>query len=55
MVDGQPSLKRILPSEISAKREFWIAIHEDIKNVPRMAAVFNFIKRTVQANHSFRR
>ena len=55
MVDGQPSLKRILPGEISAKREFWIAIHEDIKNVPRMAAVFNFIKRTVQANHSFRR
>jgi DNA-binding transcriptional LysR family regulator len=55
MVEGQPSLKRILPGEISAEREFWIAIHEDLKNVPRMAAVFNFIKHTVQANHSFRR
>jgi DNA-binding transcriptional LysR family regulator len=55
MIEGQPSLKQILPGQISAEREFWIAIHEDLKNVPRMAAVFNFIKRVVLANHSFRR
>ncbi len=55
IVRGVPALKPILPDLVKAEREFWLAIHEDLRNVPRMAAVFNFIKRTIQADPSFRR
>jgi DNA-binding transcriptional LysR family regulator len=55
MVEGQPSLKAVLPDRVKAEREFWLAIHEDLRNVPRMAAVLNFIKRTIEADATFRR
>ena len=55
IVRGMPALKPILPSRVKAEREFWLTIHEDLRNVPRMAAVFNFVKTTIQADPSFRR
>ena len=55
VVRGIPTLKPILPGRVKAEREFWLTIHEDLRNVPRMAAVFNFIKDTIQADPSFRR
>ena len=55
VVRGMPTLKAILPGRVKAEREFWLTIHEDLRNVPRMAAVFNFIKDTIQADPSFRR
>ncbi|WP_315838360.1 LysR family transcriptional regulator [Bradyrhizobium prioriisuperbiae] len=55
IVRGEPSVRMILPKQVKAEREFWLAIHEDLRNVPRMAAVFNFIKAMVQADSSFRR
>jgi DNA-binding transcriptional LysR family regulator len=55
MVRGEPSIRIVLPTLVKAEREFWLAIHEDLRNVPRMAAVFNFIKDIFQSDPSFRR
>lgn len=55
IVRGETSVKPILPKVVKAEREIWLAIHEDLRNVPRMAAVFNFIKGICQADPSFRR
>jgi DNA-binding transcriptional LysR family regulator len=48
-------VKRILLEEVHAEREFWLAIHADLRNVPRMSAVFNFIKQIFQSDDVFRR
>ncbi|HYG87232.1 MAG TPA: LysR family transcriptional regulator [Azospirillum sp.] len=55
MAVGEPSLRRVLPEEMQSEREFWLAIHEDLRNTPRMAAVFGFLKRVFQADPAFRR
>lgn len=55
IVRGEPSVKSILPKVVKAERELWLAIHEDLRNVPRMAAVFNFIKGVCQSDPTFRR
>lgn len=55
IVRGETSVSMILPKVVKAERELWLAIHEDLRNVPRMAAVFNFIKEICQADPSFRR
>lgn len=55
LVRGIPGLKAILPGRVKAARDFWLAIHEDLRNVPRMAAVFNFIKSTIHSDSSFQR
>ena len=55
IVRGESSVRTILPKVVKAERELWLAIHEDLRNVPRMAAVFNFIKGICQADRSFRR
>ncbi|MCX7309065.1 MAG: LysR substrate-binding domain-containing protein [Afipia sp.] len=55
IVRGEPSMQMILPRLVKAEREFWLAIHEDLRNVPRMAAVFNFIKEIFRIDPSFRR
>jgi DNA-binding transcriptional LysR family regulator len=37
-------LKPVLADKIADQRELWLAIHEDLKNVPRVSAVFDYIK-----------
>lgn len=49
------TLRRILPHEIGSKVQFWLAVHEELRNVPRMAAAFDFIKRLVHASNCFTR
>lgn len=55
LADREPTLKRLLQNEARTTREFWIAIHEDLRNVPRMAAAFNFIKDVFASHPSFYR
>jgi DNA-binding transcriptional LysR family regulator len=55
MIRDEDNVRRILSDEVETEREFWLAIHADLRNVPRMAAVFNFIKQVFQADETFRR
>jgi DNA-binding transcriptional LysR family regulator len=55
LADGDPMLQRVLQNEARAKREFWLAIHEDLRDTPRMAAVFDFIKGVFAAHPAFYR
>jgi DNA-binding transcriptional LysR family regulator len=55
LADGDSTLQRVLENKARAKREFWLAIHEDLRDTPRMAAVFNFIKEIFVAHPAFYR
>jgi len=55
LIRDEDRVKLIVPDEVRAEREFWLAIHADLRNVPRMAAVFNFVKTVFQADETFRR
>jgi DNA-binding transcriptional LysR family regulator len=55
IVREEDNVRLVLPDEVNTEREFWLAIHADLRNVPRMAAVFNFIKQVFQADDTFRR
>jgi DNA-binding transcriptional LysR family regulator len=54
LIRDEDGLRQVLPDEVRAEREFWLAIHADLRNVPRMAAVFNFLKTVFQTNDIFR-
>nr|WP_249795044.1 LysR substrate-binding domain-containing protein [Bradyrhizobium sp. Oc8] len=47
---SEPTLRRVLAVEARTNREFWLAIHEELGRVPRMAAVFDFIAEIFAAN-----
>jgi DNA-binding transcriptional LysR family regulator len=49
----EDEVKLIAADEVSAERELWLAIHADLRNVPRMAAVFNFLKQVFQSDQVF--
>ncbi len=55
MVRGESSMKRLLDQQIKFELEFWLTIHEDLKDVSRMKAVFEFIKRIFQGDDAFHR
>lgn len=55
LIREEDNVKPLLLDEVKTEREFWLAIHADLRNVPRMAAVFNFIKQVFQADERFRR
>jgi DNA-binding transcriptional LysR family regulator len=55
LADGDPTLHRVLENEARAKREFWLDIHEDLRDTPRMAVVFKFIKDVFAAHTAFYR
>ena len=55
LADGDPTLHRVLENEARAKREFWLAIHEDLRDTARMAVVFKFIKDVFAAHPAFYR
>lgn len=43
MVHGRAGLLRVLPSEINLVRDWWLVIHQDLQNVPRIRAAVDFI------------
>jgi len=43
IVEGT-DLRPVLPDKIFDKREFWLTTHEDLRSVPRISAVFDFIR-----------
>ena len=47
MARREPDLVRMLPG-LSARRSYWLAIHETLHDVPRVRAAADFIARTVQ-------
>jgi hypothetical protein len=44
---GNPSLRRLVPAVLGTS-EIWIAVHEGLKDVPRVRAVLDFIHVLVQ-------
>ena len=53
--DPEPTLRRVLESEARTHREFWLAIHEDLRRVPRMAAYFDFVREVFASSDFFYR
>ncbi|WP_183259797.1 LysR substrate-binding domain-containing protein [Bradyrhizobium sp. CIR48] len=43
LADSEPTLRRVLAAEARTNRESWLAIHEELRHVPRMAAVFDCV------------
>lgn len=43
IVEGA-GLRAVLPEKIFDTREFWLTTHEDLRSVPRISAVFDFIR-----------
>ncbi len=49
----EPGLIRILPT-LGARRSYWLAIHENLHDVPRVRAAADFVAEAVQKNrHGF--
>lgn len=46
-------LKVVLPDKVFDKREFWLTTHEDLRNVPRVSAVFDFIRDLFIAQRAY--
>jgi DNA-binding transcriptional LysR family regulator len=44
---GNPSLRRLVP-DVLGTSEIWTAVHEDLKDVPRVRAVLDFVQALVQ-------
>jgi len=44
---GNPSLRRLVPAVLGTS-EIWTAVHEDLKDVPRVRAVLDFVQGLVQ-------
>jgi DNA-binding transcriptional LysR family regulator len=55
MADSEPTLRRVLEKEARTTREFWIAVHEELRSVPRMSAFFDFVREVLSSNPSFYR
>ena len=55
LIRDDDGVKLVIPDEVQTEREFWLAIHADLRNVPRMAAVFNFLKKVFQTEPVFQR
>lgn len=53
--DPEPTLRRVLESEARTKREFWLAIHEELRHVPRMAAFFDYVGEVFATSDFFYR
>lgn len=55
LADTEPTLRRVLESEVRTSREFWVAIREELWNVPRISAFFDFVSEIFASNPSFYR
>ncbi|MGB0922007.1 MAG: LysR substrate-binding domain-containing protein [Alphaproteobacteria bacterium] len=43
MVQAGDGLKRVLSDDVAVARSFWLSVHEDIKDLPRIRAVIDFL------------
>lgn len=43
MVDKNAGLVRIMPDEINLLRDWWLVVHRDLQDVPRIRAVIDFV------------
>jgi DNA-binding transcriptional LysR family regulator len=50
MCASQPDLIRILPSDIRIFRSYWLVIHSDLRELPRVRATADFIIDSVRNN-----
>tara|TARA_R110002073_G_scaffold269977_4_gene433204 strand:- start:1490 stop:2383 length:894 start_codon:yes stop_codon:yes gene_type:complete len=48
MANQEPRLIPILPEEISINREYWLVVHEDLRQVARVDAVCRFLTRLLK-------
>lgn len=53
LIRGEDRLTMVLPDHVKAQCEIWLAIHADLRNVPRVAAVFSFLKTIFLTNDAF--
>lgn len=49
MVRAGDGLKRVLPQEVAITRSFWLSVHEDIRDLPRIRAVVGFLESLVKS------
>lgn len=52
LADREPRLKRVLEKEVSFRRTFWISMPEEIKQVARIRATWNFLREAVAAERA---
>ena len=50
MAREEPRLVPVLPEETALRRTFWLIVHADMQNVPRIRAVADFIVDVVRQN-----
>jgi DNA-binding transcriptional LysR family regulator len=46
--DGEPGLRRLTDPMEGAERGLWIAVHRDLRNVPRIRSVADFLAREIK-------
>ncbi|MEW6436355.1 MAG: LysR family transcriptional regulator [Pseudomonadota bacterium] len=49
LADGHPSLTRVLVREVALIRTFWMVVHSEMRNLPRIRAVGDFIASEVRS------
>jgi DNA-binding transcriptional LysR family regulator len=52
MVRRRAGLVRVMPSEINLVRDWWLVVHADLQNVPRIRAVINFITEAMRRDQA---
>ncbi len=45
-----PELQMVLPDEVDLKRHYWITCHRDLRHVPRVRTVIDFLVEMVERN-----
>ena len=52
LADRDPVLARVLPHEARFTRTFWMSMPSETRHVPRIQAVWDFVRQTVQAQRA---
>ena len=52
MADRDTALRRVLPGQASFTRTFWMSMPSETRHVPRIQAVWDFVRQTVQAQQA---
>ncbi len=48
MADSRGILCKVIPDQVKVVRTYWICMHEDMRNVPRVRAVWEWLKKLVE-------
>lgn len=52
MVDGESDLVQVLASEVNLVRDWWLVVHQDLQNIPRIRAAIDFIVEIMRRDQS---